>query len=173
LNLDLPRHFSLAFELSITSRGAGRSDAAEGGWGYSMALRIEKLSEANCPLRASRPDSPRGHWYLHNSRRVVFRVLCPPWGNAVKHFSTDFVRVALALPVVCHPITGYDTGKASATQDKFFANRPPKMLHSVARGERVRRVPKRSFGRGTSYADIQPLPLIRPSATFSPKGEKG
>jgi hypothetical protein len=41
-------------------------------------------------------------------------------GNAVKHFFTDFVRMALALPVVCHPITGYDTGKASATQDKLL-----------------------------------------------------
>jgi hypothetical protein len=54
---------------------------------------------------------------------TTFLVLSPSRGNAVKHFSTDFVRVALALPVVCHPITGYDTGKASATQDKYFCQK--------------------------------------------------
>ena len=52
-----------------------------------------------------------------------FAFVSPFSGNAVKHFSTDFVRVALALPVVCHPITGYDTGKASATQDKYFCQK--------------------------------------------------
>jgi endonuclease YncB( thermonuclease family) len=31
--------------------------------------------------------------------------------------------VALALPVVCHPITGYDTGKASATHNKYFCQK--------------------------------------------------
>jgi hypothetical protein len=56
---------------------------------------------------------------LHHSDQIAFTLL----GNAVKHFSTDFVRAALALPVVCHPITGYDTGKASATQDIYFCQK--------------------------------------------------